>query len=544
MAGRRNYDGRRVDLVVAAGQEAVEFLASGNPWPGAPVLYSDVGPLASDLSRSLPAAEELIFQDHFRAALGVIKKILPDTERVGLIYAASPGEHSRYQGFAGRVRDAGLGLEPVELNGLVMEDLLERVAHMPAHTVLFLFNTQVDAAGRAFQPMRACELVAAAANRPLFSLQRHELGCGIVGGLLGDIEVTGRLLGERALVILDSESTAEATVPAERYSTLVFDARQLERWHIDERRLPAGSRLEFREPSLWRDYRAQVVAISGVAVLQTVLLAWLLFEQRRRRRAEVDSRRLAEAARGRELTIAHLDRRAAIGEVTTAITHEVNQPLEAILHNAEAAEMLLDSGRLSEGELREILADIRRIDARAGSIVQRMRGLLRKKEFETQPIDLNELTRDTVAFVMPVAGSRGVRLGLELAGDLEPIAGDRIHLQQVLLNILLNGIEATSEMPREGRHLDVTTLRCNGRIEVAVRDRGHGIPAEPIAQIFEPFFTTKGEGMGIGLSIARTIVEAHGGRIAARNNPDGGATVWFTLPSSGRPADAGCTKGQ
>jgi two-component system sensor kinase FixL len=236
------------------------------------------------------------------------------------------------------------------------------------------------------------------------------------------------------------------------------------------------------------------------------------------------------------LTIAHLDRRAAIGEVTTAITHELNQPLEAILHNAEAAEMLLDSGRLSEGELREILADIRRIDARAGSIVQRMRGLLRKKEFETQPIDLNELTRDTVAFVMPVAGSKGVRLGLELAGDLEPIAGDRIHLQQVLLNILLNGIEATSEMPREGRHLDVTTLRCNGRIEVAVRDRGHGIPADPIAQIFEPFFTTKGEGMGIGLSIARTIVEAHGGRIAARNNPDGGATVWFTLPSSGRPA--------
>ena len=377
----------------------------------------------------------------------------------------------------------------------------------------------------------------AAANRPLFSLQRHELGCGITGGLLRDFRVAGRLLGERALRWLDGEAITDATVPADRYSDLVFDARQLKRWNIDEGRLPAGSTLRYREPSLWRDYRAQVAAISGIGVLQMALIAWLLFEQRRRRRAEVDSRQLLEAARGRELTIAHLDRRAAIGEVTTAITHELNQPLEAILHNAEAAEMLLDSGNpSSEGEIREILADIRRIDARAGSIVQRMRGLLRKHEFETQPIDLNELTRDTVAFVMPVAGSKGVRLGLELAGDLEPIAGDRIHLQQVLLNILLNGIDAASAMPRECRHLEVSTLRSNGRIEVAVRDRGHGIPADPISRIFEPFFTTKGEGMGIGLSIARTIVEAHGGRIAARNNPDGGATVWFTLPLSGRPA--------
>ncbi len=531
------YASRTVDLVVASGQEAVEFLAGGNPWPGVSVLYSDVGPLTIDARRSLPGAVGLIFEDHFRPALKVIKTVLPDTERVGLIHGGSPGGQSPFPGFAKQVRAAGLGLEPVDFSGLAMDDLLERVANLPEHTVLFLFSSQVDVVGRSFQPLRACELLTAAANRPLFSLQRHELGCGITGGLLRDFRVAGRLLGERALRWLDGEAITDATVPADRYSDLVFDARQLKRWNIDEGRLPAGSTLRYREPSLWRDYRAQVAAISGIGVLQMALIAWLLFEQRRRRRAEVDSRQLLEAARGRELTIAHLDRRAAIGEVTTAITHELNQPLEAILHNAEAAEMLLDSGSpSSEGEIREILADIRRIDARAGAIVQRMRGLLRKHEFETQPIDLNELTRDTVAFVMPVAGSKGVKLGLELAGDLEPIAGDRIHLQQVLLNILLNGIDAASAMPRECRYLEVSTLRSNGRIEVAVRDRGHGIPADPISRIFEPFFTTKGEGMGIGLSIARTIVEAHGGRIAARNNPDGGATVWFTLPLSGRPA--------
>ena len=515
---------------MASGQEAVEFLAGGDPWPSVPVLYADVGAPTIDISRTLPGATGLVFEDHFRAALAVIKSLFPDTVRVGLIHGASTGERSRFRGFADQVRAAGLGLEPVDLTVLATNDLLRQVAHLPEHTVLFLLGTQVDAMGRSFQPLRSCELISAAANRPLFSLQRQELGCGIVGGLLRDFHTAGRLLGEQALRRLDGDTASPPLVPIERYSSLLFDARQVERWHVQESQLPAGSVLQFRQRGLWRDYRTQMTVGAGVVMLQSLLIAWLLFEYRRRRRAEREVGHRLEETRRQLVTITHLDRLAAMGEVTAAITHELNQPLEAILHNAEAAELMLESGSASGDEMRQILADIRRIDLRAAAIIQRLRGMLRKKEFEAAPVDLNELTRDTAALVMPVAGSKGVRLTVALAGGSIAILGDRIHLQQVLLNVLLNGIEAMHATPRERRQLDVATLTRNQQVEVAVRDRGNGIPVELLTQIFEPFYTTKGEGMGMGLSIAKTIVEAHGGSIAARNNADAGATVWFTLP--------------
>ena len=280
-----------------------------------------------------------------------------------------------------------------------------------------------------------------------------------------------------------------------------------------------GVGVQSSQSGLWRADRLQTIAFGMVAALQALLIGWLLLEHRQRRRAEVEVGRRLQEARAQLVTITHLDRRAAMGEVTAAITHELNQPLEAILHNAEAGEMMLESGMASPEEMRQIFADIRRIDGRAAEIIQRLRRLLRKKEFETGPLDVNELTRDTATLLAPVAGSKGVRLELDLAADMVPIAGDQIHLQQVLLNVLLNGIEAMTATPRERRQLAVRTTNTGDHVEVSVRDSGAGIGAETMSRIFEPFYTTKGEGMGIGLSIARTIVEAHGGRIRARNNP-------------------------
>jgi C4-dicarboxylate-specific signal transduction histidine kinase len=313
-------------------------------------------------------------------------------------------------------------------------------------------------------------------------------------------------------------------------------------WAQASQKLPQGTVVQYRDPTPWELSRWYIIGAVSVVAAQAVLIGGLLVEHRRRRRAEAEvGQRLLEA-QTQLVTITHLDRRAVMGEVTAAITHELTQPLEAILHNAEAGELMLESGMTSYEEVRQIFADIRRIDLRAAEMIQRLRGLLRKKEFETRPVDVNDLTRETAALVTPVAGSKGVRIELDLAKELVPIAGDRIHLQQVVLNMLLNGIEAMKLTPRERRQLAIRTMTVDHHVEISVRDRGHGIRAKTLSQIFEPFYTTKGEGMGMGLSIARTIVEAHGGRIAARNNADGGATVWFTLPlrhavDASRPPD-------
>jgi len=228
--------------------------------------------------------------------------------------------------------------------------------------------------------------------------------------------------------------------------------------------------------------------------------------------------------------MAHMDRRAAMGELTTSLAHELNQPLAAILRNAEAAKMQLTSGLPSLSELDEIVEDIRKDDKRATDLIRRMRTLLRRRELEALPVDVNALARETIDLVAPEAASKGVRVELEAPNGVGLVTGDRVHLQQVLLNLVLNGIDAMTTTPADRRRLTVRTSSANGHVEVSVKDTGRGIPADALSRIFEPFFTTKEDGMGMGLSIARSIIEAHDGRLVAENNAGAGATVRFSLP--------------
>jgi signal transduction histidine kinase len=239
--------------------------------------------------------------------------------------------------------------------------------------------------------------------------------------------------------------------------------------------------------------------------------------------------------------MAHLDRRAAMGELATSLAHELNQPLNAILQNAGVAQMLLNSTAVPPalGELVDIVGDIRHDDIRASEVIRRMRQLLQKREVESAPVDLNEAVRDTAAIVQPDARSRGIELDLVLADGLRPVLGDRVHLQQVVLNLLMNAIDAVTAMPLDHRRVRVLSSHRDGEVRLAVADTGPGIATERLNEIFEPFYTTKsGTGMGMGLAIARGIVEAHGGRLTAENNAGGGATVSFSIPEEDR------TKGQ
>jgi C4-dicarboxylate-specific signal transduction histidine kinase len=262
----------------------------------------------------------------------------------------------------------------------------------------------------------------------------------------------------------------------------------------------------------------------GLLAILAVLGGTLAFEHRRRREAEAQVRRHLE-------TITHIDRLAMMGQLTASLTHELHQPLGAILRNSEAAKMLLASGRSSLAELEEIVEDIRKDDKRAAEIIRRMKVLLRKHEFSRETVDVNALVTETVTLVAPTAKAQHVQLNTNL-NDTPPIVeGDRVHLQQVLLNLILNGFDAMSRTLPGSKTLIVATHATSHHVEVSVSDRGIGLPTDAVEDIFEPFVTTKREGMGIGLSIARSIVEAHHGHIAAENNVGGGATVRFSIPA-------------
>jgi PAS domain S-box-containing protein len=235
--------------------------------------------------------------------------------------------------------------------------------------------------------------------------------------------------------------------------------------------------------------------------------------------------------------IAHAGRVSMMGQLATGLAHEINQPLAAILRNAEAAELFLQHTTPDLEEIRAILADIRADDERAGRVIDRMRGLLKRHTLETRRLDVAALVGEVAALVRVDAASRHVKLDFVVPHDLPHVRGDRVHLQQVLLNLILNGMDALEQARPENRRVGVIArLNAAQAVEIVVNDTGAGIPADVLGQIFNPFFTTKSHGMGMGLAISRTIIEAHDGQIWAENTPGGGAAFLFTLPIADEPA--------
>ena len=289
-----------------------------------------------------------------------------------------------------------------------------------------------------------------------------------------------------------------------------------------------GASLAFTvQPFLWQTWWFRTAALASLFGFGGFASWWRV---RRRHQREVAQ---LKRAHQQQAEVAHVGRVAVMGELASSLAHELNQPLGAILRNAEAAELFLQTTSPDLEEVRAILADIRSDDQRAGAVIERMRSLMKRRPVESGLIDLSLLAAEAISLVRPDADTRKVRLSFEPVPSLPPVPGDRIQLQQVLLNLLLNALDAVKESASDNRLVTVRLRAEDRHVEVAVSDTGHGIPADKLAHIFEPFFTTKPNGLGMGLPISCRIIEAHGGRLWAENNLGGGATFLFCLPVAG-----------
>jgi two-component system, LuxR family, sensor kinase FixL len=220
-----------------------------------------------------------------------------------------------------------------------------------------------------------------------------------------------------------------------------------------------------------------------------------------------------------------------MGELTASLAHELNQPLTAILNNTQAAQLLLAAKVVNLEKIGRILDDIVADEKRAAGVIHGLRAMLRKGDSTYASLDLNEVISEVARLFTSDAIVRNVPISLELAADLPSVRGNRIQLQQVVLNLVLNGLEATPESTEGGRSLVIrTTMDGAGTIKIEVQDSGSGIEETDMDRLFQPLYTTKAQGLGMGLAIVRTIVEAHGGRLGAVNNERGGATFQVTVP--------------
>jgi C4-dicarboxylate-specific signal transduction histidine kinase len=242
-----------------------------------------------------------------------------------------------------------------------------------------------------------------------------------------------------------------------------------------------------------------------------------------------------EAAAQREI-LAHAARVGVLGELSGAIAHELSQPLGAILSNAQAAMRVLERSSIHNTELREIITDIIDDNKRARDVISHLRTLLKKGSAKSELLDLNEEVKEALSLAHSELIRRRVDVTVELDPRVPPVTGDRIQLEQVLLNLILNAAEAINSTKHRG-HLTITTgFGQNGAPQISVRDDGPGLSDEVMSHLFEPFFSTKAYGLGLGLSICKSIVAAHSGRLWAVNNPEGGATFFVSFPSLARKA--------
>ena len=267
-------------------------------------------------------------------------------------------------------------------------------------------------------------------------------------------------------------------------------------------------------------------AKSDELMQQLHLLGEIFANALARKQAELEAQRLRQ-----DLT--HIGRVSALGELSASLAHELNQPLTAILSNAQAGQLLLEADRVNLEKIREILDDIVADNRRAADLIRRLRTLLKKGDLEYVSLDLNDVVSEVAGLMRNDAVIRNVSMSLDLAPGLPRVRGDRVQLQQVVLNLVLNGLDAMGEPGAGEQTLVIRTAReGEAAIAVAVRDSGKGIDEQEVERMFQPLYTTKAEGLGMGLAIARTIVHAHGGRVDAANNTTGGATVWFTVPAA------------
>ncbi len=244
-----------------------------------------------------------------------------------------------------------------------------------------------------------------------------------------------------------------------------------------------------------------------------------------------ERQRAEDKIRQQRAELSHVRRLVTIGEFATSIAHEINQPLTAILNNAQAAARFLSFDPPDLGELREALEDIIEDDKRAGAVVHHLRSFLKRQEFERKSLNINNIIEDVVTLLNCEVADKNVSLTLDLAADTQAVRGDFVELQQVLMNLILNACDAMTEADPQRRRLNIrSSADAEGNIAVAVRDSGTGLDSKALSRVFEPFFTTKPEGLGVGLSISKSIIEAHEGRLWAENNSGGGATFYFTLP--------------
>ena len=523
---RATFAKRPLDLIVSVGAPAARFVQRHRQklFATTPMVLMAVDERRVQYSSLTSNDTVVAVRINYLAAVENILRVLPDTKDVTVVVGTSPVEKFWKEAIGKELEPLADRIRLSWTDHLSFEEFLKQARTLPPNSAIFWELMIVDAAGVVHEGGTALSRLHAVANAPIFSYDESFFGREIVGGPLLLVVDSSRQTAAVAARILNGEKAGEIRVPPVQFASPMFDWREMQRWGIGENRLPPGSQIYFRDPTLWSQYRWLLILIASVILTEAALIIGLLYEHRRRRVAEVQSfQRMSE--------LAHLNRLATAGELSASIAHEVKQPLAAMVAQSGAAMRWLAQKTPNLAEARAALGKIQVAGDRASQVVENLRSMFRKESSERRPLDVNSLIENVLGLTRREAQKHGVEVQVSLfEGPMPEISGDQAQLEQVFLNLIMNAIEAMGSSTSGVRTLEIKSAASDtGDVLVTVADSGPGVPVEKFDKIFDAFFTTKPEGMGMGLSICRSIVDAHGGRLwASRGEP--GLTFYVWLP--------------
>jgi signal transduction histidine kinase len=519
-------DGRKPDLVISIGGPAAVFARKYRQrlFPDVPLL---VGSVDRRFVEKSPAENETVVAviNDYPLIIEDILRLRPETKQVFVIIGS--GTFSGYwRQQLEREFQRFHGIKFSWSSSMLLSEVLSRCTKLPHDTAIMYFNFNTDSVGAEYADDRVLSELHATANAPLFSAHSALFGYGIIGGRLMRIDELATRTADVAFRLMNGTPPASIRIPPQRMGSPLFDERELKRWGISESRLPPGSEVRFRRPSMWEEDKTAILIAIAALMFQSVLIFVLIYERRARLRAELDSRRNLSLA-------ADVSRRQTMSALGSSIAHEIGQPLNSMILNADALHMMLGANQFTIDSFEEILSDIKTQGERAAQIINRHRAMLRSRQVDKKAIDLHALIRESLSLVAHELRAHRIETVEKMAPAPCIIDGDSVLLQQVIVNLLMNAVDAMSRTIPSRRRITIGTEARASQVLLFVIDEGSGVPDEILQKLFTPFVTTKAQGLGIGLTIARTIVEAHAGTILARNDPQGGATFTVTLPRSG-----------
>jgi signal transduction histidine kinase len=529
----QKFNDNGIDLIIAVGPGIIPFLkkAGLKMLYNSPVILVDIFTSKADSVNNASQVNEVpvyLKYNYFSKSLNTICDLFPDRRNVYCVNGDGPLDQY-YKSILKESQNSYTGTHKFfDITGISIDSILNKISKLPEESIVVIVSYSEDSNGVPFTTPEVANLIARISKVPFFILGSDSFpkDGGSIGGYVINYTAVGKEFGKAANQIIRGTDPKSVKVNSPGFYQFLFDWRELNKWHLlDSKAIPEQSTFLYQDHSFISEYKWYIAGAIAFMILQTLVIIFLIRSYRTQKEAKqqiLENQYMLNK-------IVREDRLSKMTVLTASLSHELNQPLTAILSCAQAGLRFLESEKLDRQQAKEIFENIIEDDTRAGGIIGSVRSLMKLETREKEKVQVNSLVKETLEIMRTEFARHGVRIISKLEISPVFVLADKIQLQQVLLNFFRNAIDAMEKSGTIEKTIEVSMNLAKESVTVSVRDSGPGIDKHILNKIFKPFITTGETGFGIGLAVSLSIIENHDGKIWAENIPTGGAEFSFML---------------